>query len=232
MWNIIRGDDRYQANHGWLTTYHHFSFGEYHDPANMHFGTLRVFNEDFIAPHSGFPLHPHSDMEIVSLVLGGTLTHKDSEGNRKDIRAGDVQRMSAGTGVMHSEYNHGDEEVHLLQVWVLPDKKGLPPEYDQRAFTLADRSNTLLPVVGVETSGAPMMLHQDATFYVSRLASGDQVSHVVTRRRRVYLFVVSGAIDLGDTRLEAKDQLRGEVEAPLTITARKETDLVLIDLAV
>ncbi len=229
MWNIIPGSDRYRASHGWLTSYHHFSFADYHDPGNVQFGSLRVFNEDFIAPHSGFPMHPHDDMEIVSLVFSGALTHEDSMGNRGQIGSSEVQRMSAGTGVVHSEFNHGDEEVHLLQIWILPDKKDHEPRYGQQRFSTADRTNKLLPVVG-PVEPAPIHIHQDATFFLSHLEANHEVNHAITGRRKVYIFVVSGSIEVANHTLDEKDQLRAEVDKPITLRATRDTDLVLIDL--
>lgn len=216
----------------WLSTRYSFSFDRYYDPANLHFGALRVFNEDVIAPHTGFGLHPHQDMEIVTYVISGELEHRDSMGNVGRLRAGEVQRMSAGTGMMHAETNPGDEPLHLLQVWFLPSRKGLPPSWEQKSFTQEERSGRLLPVVSSRDLPGAMTIHQDVTYYLGRLAPGLSVRHTPDPDRRLYLFLISGSLRLGDgTVLRAGDTARIKDVPDLIITAEENAELVLFDLA-
>src|SRR2546427_461321 len=179
MITIRRAAERGHANHGWLDTWHSFSFDSYYDPAHVQFGPLRVLNEDFVAPGAGFPPHPHRDMEIITIVLEGAVAHRDSTGGEGVTRAGDVQVMTAGKGVVHSEYNPSDERLHLLQIWILPDARGRTPRYDQKAFPAEARRNALLPVVaGSDTNGA-LRIHQDVTLYASELDAGKSVTHTL-----------------------------------------------------
>jgi len=178
MIKVIKSEERHHADMGWLSTYWHFSFAEYYDPANMNWGALRVFNDDVIQPGQGFGAHPHRDMEIVTYVLEGELEHQDSQGNKGAIHPGEIQVMSAGTGIVHSEYNHSkDRPVHLLQLWIVPRTKGLKPRWEQRRFTAADRRGTLLPVVSAGNIPGTLTMDQDATIYVSALPSGQAALH-------------------------------------------------------
>jgi len=242
MIRVIPSKDRYFADHGWLQTYWHFSFADYHDPQNLRWSALRVFNDDVIQPGQGFGMHPHRDMEIVTWVLDGALEHRDSLGNSGVIHSGEVQVMRAGTGIMHSEFNHSKTEpLHLLQLWVLPRTHGLEPRWEQRKFTRAERAGKLLPVVsadanptgkeGVGAIAGTMRIDQDASVFLSSLAAGQQVIHTSGRAgRKAYLFVTEGAVDLNGAALAAGDQARIADEAQLTITARKDADLILLDL--
>lgn len=226
----IPAHERYRYETDWLQTYWLFSFDHYYDPNNVSFGPLRVFNDDVIAPRSGFPMHPHREMEIVSYVLQGELTHEDSLGNRGVLSAGDVQRMSAGTGIVHSEWNHGDEPVHLLQIWVLPERRGIAPGYEQRSFSREARTNRLLPVVSGQGHDGALRIHQDAVFYVSRLEAGYRVTHVLAPGRRAFFYVIEGGADLNGVAMATGDQARIENEETLSIAAREASELILIDL--
>src|ERR1700686_203986 len=190
MIQTIRSKDRYHAETDWLSTYWHFSFDHYHDPENMNFGPLRVFNDDTVAPAGGFPLHSHREMEIVSYVIDGALEHKDNMGNSGVIRPGEIQRMSAGTGVRHSEFNHSRKDpVHLVQLWITPAVEHLPPSWEQKSFSLSDRSGKLLPIAvpagkngsnrsaRADSAKSAVQIHQDATIYTSLLAPGESATH-------------------------------------------------------
>jgi quercetin 2,3-dioxygenase len=228
--HIIRSDERHRMEAGWLTTYWHFSFSQYYDPRNMHWGALRVFNDDWIQADSGFPMHPHDNMEIITYVIEGELTHKDSLGNTGVIQPGEVQRMTAGSGIVHSEYNASpDTPVHLLQMWLFPNRRDLTPSWEQKPFTLEQRQGTLLPVVSGSGEGGTLAINQSATFYVSALAPSDTVTHYLGPDRHGYLFVIEGEVDLNGQTLRAGDQARIKDEERLTITATASTELVLWD---
>ena len=225
MITIRKSEERGHFDHGWLDTYHSFSFGDYYDPANMGFRALRVINEDRVAPGGGFGRHGHRDMEIVTLVMSGQLAHQDSMGNGSVIRRGDVQRMSAGTGVLHSEMNPSDKEpVHLFQIWILPERNGLKPEYEQTKFTDDERRNTLKLVA---SNQGPVTIHQDASLYSSILDG--EVKHEFAAGRYGWLQVASGSIDVNGTKLEAGDGAAISGEASVTIGGKGE--ILLFDLA-
>jgi hypothetical protein len=231
MITVIKSKDRHHADMGWLSTSWHFSFDDYYDPANMNWGALRVFNDDVIQPGRGFDPHPHRDMEIVTYVLEGELEHRDDRGNQGVIHAGEVQVMSAGTGIVHSEYNHSkDRPVHLLQLWILPRRKGLAPRWEQRQFTPADRAGKLLPVVSPGDVPGTLTIDQDATIYVSALRAGQEVVHKTRAGRRAYLFVISGSLTVNGTPLAAGDQARIADEAELVLRATEPAELILLDL--
>jgi redox-sensitive bicupin YhaK (pirin superfamily) len=234
MMQIIRSGDRYHFERDWLSTYWHFSFDHYRDPANVHFGPLRVFNDDVIRPGGGFPMHGHREMEILTYVLEGRLEHRDSMGNTGVIGPGEVQRMTAGTGVEHSEYNASKSEpVHLLQFWILPAAKGLAPSWEQLRFTAAERRGKLLPVaVPVDSPGGAkaVRIHQDATVYASELAPGETVQHALAAGRRAYVFVISGELVVNGEALRAGDQARISDERGLRIAASQPAHFLLIDL--
>jgi hypothetical protein len=235
MIQIIRSGERYHADHGWLSTWHHFSFNDYFDPSNVQFGPLRVFNEDIVQPSSGFPPHPHRDMEIVTYVLAGELEHQDNRDNRGRVHPGEVQVMSAGTGIVHAERNPSPTTpLHLLQIWVMPRARGLTPRWEQQRFDPGARRNSLLPVVtptGTPATGpSRLQIDQDATFFVSALDQGKSLTHVGGAGRRAYLFAISGALEVTDARVDAGDQARISDEPTLTLTARAPAELILIDL--
>ena len=228
---IIKAKDRFHLESDWLSAYWLFSFDRYYDPANLNFGPLRVFNHDTIAGGGGFPTHPHREMEIVTYVLDGELAHKDSTGGRGLIRAGEVQRMTAGTGVAHSELNASESKpVRLLQMWVLPEQPGLTPGYEQRQFTEADRAGKLLPIVSGQDLPDTLKIHQDTTFYVSRLGIGEQVVHTLKPGRRAYLYVIEGGLTVNGESLSAGDQARITGQEQLNLAATEASELILIDL--
>ena len=234
MLQVIRSDERYHFETDWLSTYWHFSFDHYHDPANLHFGPLRVFNDDVVRPGGGFPMHAHREMEILTYVLEGQLEHRDSMGNTGVIGPGEVQRMSTGAGVRHSEYNASKSEpVHLLQFWILPAVKGLEPSWGQLCFTPEERRERLLPVaIPAESHDGEraVRLHQDATVYASELAPGQSISHTLASGRRAYLFIIAGELDVNGTPLRAGDQGRITKESALSISASQPAHFLLIDL--
>lgn len=236
MIQIIRSSERYTARHGWLTSRFSFSFAQYQDPNNTRFGPLRVFNDDTVDPGAGFDLHPHRDMEIVSIVLEGELEHRDSMGNTGRIKAGEVQRITAGTGVLHSEYNASSvDPVHFLQIWFLPERNGLPPSWEQSAFPRDGRINRLQLVVTGKTRPPALTIRQDASVYRCDLEPGRRVSHETDPNRKLYLFVVRGALDLdlpsGPQRLEHGDSGRIEQESGLTVSSPDGAEFLLMDLA-
>jgi len=231
MINIIRNEERYHFESDWLSTYWHFSFDHYHDPRNMSFGPLRVFNDDVVQPSSGFPTHAHREMEIITYVLEGELEHKDDTGGADRIRPGEVQRMSAGTGIRHSEYNPSpDQPVHLLQMWIVPSVRNLAPSYEKMSFTKAQREGNLLAVASGRGVPGTVKVHQDTTFYVASLNRGNQVSHDLGIQRLAYLFVISGKVVVNDKPLSSGDQARISDEAIVTLRADEPAEIILIDL--
>jgi redox-sensitive bicupin YhaK (pirin superfamily) len=230
MITVRRSADRGRANHGWLDSHHTFSFAEYHDPAYMGFGPLRVINEDRVAPGAGFPRHAHQDMEILSYVLEGALEHKDSLGTGSIIRPGDVQRMSAGTGIQHSEFNSSKQDpVHFLQIWILPERNGIAPSYEQKTFAL-DGVKTLLLVASGGGRDGSLTVHQDADVYAGRLAEGETVTHGLRPQRLGWLQVASGKITLNGLTLNAGDGAAVERETELTIRAVANAEVLLFDM--
>jgi len=231
MITVIASDERHHADHGWLSTYWHFSFADYHDPANMNWGPLRVFNDDVIQPGQGFGDHPHRDMEIITYVLEGELEHRDNQGNRGIIRPGEVQVMSAGSGIVHAEFNHSKERpVHLHQIWILPRTRGLKPRWEQRRFTPAERTCKLLPVVSDGKMPGTLAIDQDAAIYASALRAGEEVVHKSGPGRKAYLFLIEGRLQANGTALGKGDQARIADEPELALKAEQDTDLVLLDL--
>lgn len=233
MHHVRRSDDRGHAMHGWLDSHHTFSFAGYYDPAHMGFGDLRVINEDRVAPGHGFPTHGHRDMEIVSYVVEGALEHKDSMGHGSVVRPGDVQRMSAGTGVAHSEYNHSSEEgLHFLQIWIEPERDGLTPSYEQKHFSAEERRGRLLLVASGDARGGSIRIHQNADLYATVLDAGEEVRHSIGEGRRVWVQVVRGELEAGEgVSLEAGDGLAIEDEAELRLVARQPAEAIVFDLA-
>lgn len=216
---------------GWLDSRHTFSFADYRDPQQMGFRSLRVINEDRVVPGAGFPPHSHRDMDIVSYVLEGALEHKDSLGNGARIRPGDVQRMSAGTGITHSEFNPSKTEpVHFLQIWIIPDRTSLPPGYEQKTFPIEERRGQLRLVAAPDGRDGAVTLHQDARLFIASLASGETVVHAVGRGRGVWLQVARGILALNGTEMREGDGAAAENEAALEITADTDTELLLFDL--
>ena len=232
MITIRRSLDRGQADHGWLLSYHSFSFSDYYYPHEMGWGTLRVINEDRVQPGRGFGTHSHRDMEIISYVLEGQLQHKDSMGNGAIIRAGDVQRMSAGTGVHHSEFNPSPNEVvHFLQIWVVPERHGITPGYEQKAFTVKEKHGRLRLVASRNGRDGSLTIHQDADLYDSILGPGEQIIHTISADRLAYLHLVRGSIRVNDTHLLTGDAAKIESEQELVIAADEDSELLLFDMA-
>lgn len=228
---IIRAKDRFHLESDWLSAYWLFSFDRYYDPNNLTFGPLRVFNHDTVKGGAGFPTHPHREMEIVTYVLEGALRHKDSTGGAGLIRAGEAQRMTAGTGVAHSEFNASEEEtVRLLQMWVLPERAGLTPSYEQKRFTTEERAGALLPIASGQDAPGAVKIHQDVTFYVSRLRAGESVAHELKPGRRAFFYVIDGEVTLNGERLSAGDQARATDITKLEIAGERESEIILIDL--
>ena len=223
--------ERGHARHGWLNSYHTFSFADYYDPHHMGFRTLRVINEDRVQPGKGFGTHPHRDMEIISYVLEGALEHKDSLGTGSVIRPGEVQRMSAGTGVTHSEFNSSQTEpVHFLQIWILPEQTGLPPSYEQRAFPTEEKRGNLRLVASHDGHDGSLAIHQAVDLYVSLLAPGEAVSHLLIPGRHAWIQVARGALLLNDVTLSAGDGAAVSDVSRLTVTATDQAEVLLFDL--
>lgn len=220
---------------GWLDTRHTFSFGEYRDPAHMGFRTLRVINEDLVEPGQGFGMHSHRDMEIITYLLAGELEHKDSMGNGSRIRPGEVQRMSAGTGVLHSEFNPSrSDRVHLLQIWILPERKGIAPGYEQRAFTPDELSGNLRLIAARDGRAGAVTIHQDAAVYAARLAPGAAVEHALVPGRHAWVQVARGRVELNGIGLEPGDGAAVSEEGRLRLagrTGQDEAEVLLFDLA-
>jgi len=232
MISVRRADERGHADHGWLDTRHTFSFADYHDPKYLGFRGLRVINEDRVQPGQGFPPHGHRDMEIVSYVLAGALEHKDSMGTGSVIRPGDVQRMSAGTGVRHSEYNHSkDEPVHFLQVWILPERQGLEPGYEQRHFSDADKRAGLRLIASREGTDGSVTIHADARIYAAVVEQGQRLRHALAEHRHAWLQVARGAITLNDRPLVHGDGAAVSGEPALTIAGAERAEVLVFDLA-
>ncbi|AUX26713.1 pirin [Sorangium cellulosum] len=229
---IRRSSERGHADHGWLRSFHTFSFAGYHDPAHMGFGALRVINEDRVQPGKGFGTHPHRDMEIISYVLDGGLEHRDSMGNGSVIRPGDVQRMSAGTGVTHSEFNASRSElVHFLQIWIVPDRRGIAPSYEQKAFPEAERRGKLRLVASRDGRAGSVLVHQDMNLYASLLGAGEPVRYEVPAARRAWIHVARGSVEIGGARLDAGDAAAVSEAGALDIVGKDPAELLVFDLA-
>ncbi len=231
MQAIRHAEDRGLANFGWLNSRHTFSFGHYYDPQHMGFGPLRVINEDRVTPGQGFATHGHSDMEIISYVLDGALEHKDSLGTGSVIRPGDVQRMSAGTGVRHSEYNASDSDpVHFLQIWVLPEKNGLTPSYEQKSFSDDDKQGRLLLVGSRDGRDGSVTIHQDVDLYSSLLSDGDTVGHSLAAGRKGWLQVARGSVVLNEQQLYPGDGVAIEGPSDIVIEGSDDAEILLFDM--
>jgi redox-sensitive bicupin YhaK (pirin superfamily) len=230
MIKIIRAKDRYFSDFGWLKTYWLFSFSDYFDPTNIQFGALRVFNDDVVESHTGFPTHPHREMEIVTIVDEGKITHADSMGNETVIGAGEVQRMSAGTGLTHSEFNLTSEPVHFCQIWIFPDEPGLAPSYDQRRYAPPEWRNRLLPVASGQGLKDVVTFHTDATIYRADLDHNHALTFKTADLRRIFLYLLKGSVAVNGRHLGHNDQARIDLEHKITITASGDASFVLIDV--
>lgn len=231
MITVRRAEDRGHFDMGWLDTRHTFSFGEFYDPRFLGFSALRVINEDRVAPGKGFPTHGHRDMEIITYLLEGALEHKDSLGTGSVIRPGDVQRMSAGTGIQHSEFNHSpDQPVHFLQIWILPDRKGLPPSYEQASIPKTERRDCLRLIGSRDGRGGSVTIHQDIDLYAGELTAGASLEQALAPSRSGWIQVVSGSIEVNGTPASSGDGAAISKESALKIVARTPSEVLLFDL--
>jgi redox-sensitive bicupin YhaK (pirin superfamily) len=231
MLKIIRSDERGQADHDWLKARHTFSFADYHNPEMMGFGPLRVINEDRVAPGKGFGTHPHRDMEIITYIIDGALQHKDSMGNGSTIRPGDVQRMTAGTGVLHSEFNaSNDELVHLLQIWILPEQNSLAPGYEENHFSREERLNRWRLLASRDGREGSLTIHQDVDLYAAVLSKGQSLDHQFDSNRQAFLQVVRGTVGIGGEELSDGDGAMLELENALGIVAASDAEMLLFDM--
>lgn len=231
MLNLRRAHERGHAQHGWLDSWHTFSFADYQDAAHMGFRNLRVINEDRVQPGRGFGTHPHRDMEIVTYVLEGALEHKDSMGNGSIIRPGEVQRMSAGTGVFHSEYNASKTEgVHFLQIWMLPGQRGIAPGYEQKRFDPATRRGALRLVASPDGADGSVTVHTDARLYAALLEDGERATHTLAPGRNAWVHVARGEVEVNGHRLSAGDAASLSQEAAVELVGKKGAEVLLFDL--
>ncbi len=232
MFEHRKANQRGHADHGWLNTYHTFSFADYYDPQAMGFRSLRVINEDRVAPGRGFGMHGHRDMEIISYVLSGALAHQDSLGHGSVLRPGEFQRMSAGSGIRHSEFNPSeDQPVHFYQIWLLPEHEGIPPSYEQKEFPAAETQNRLRLVASPGGAEGSLAIHQDARVYLATLEAGTSLSHAIAPGRHAWLQVLRGGVNAGGVKLATSDGLAVSDEAALAISADGPAEIMLFDLA-
>ena len=231
MITIRKSEERGHANHGWLNARHSFSFAEYHDPAHMGYSVLRVLNEDVIEGGKGFGEHPHRDMEIVTYILSGALRHQDSMGNGSVIGIGDVQRMTAGTGVRHSEFNaSSDFPVHLLQIWMLPAENNLPPSYEEQHFSVEQKKNGWCLIASPDGHNDSLTIHQDVRLYATLLNAKSMITTTLDLHRNSYVQVVAGGVEVNGIALNAGDAVKVEGESTLDITAQSDAELLWFDL--
>ncbi len=232
MIKIRKRNERGHFDHGWLDTYHSFSFADYYDPDHLGFRTLRVINEDRVKSGEGFGTHSHRDMEIITTILEGSLEHKDSMGNTSVIRPGEVQRMSAGTGVTHSEFNPSDKEiVHLLQIWILPNQKNLPPSYEQKTFDSEGKKNKLRLIVSPSGEKGSIKIHQDTFIYETSLEPGKQITHALKQGRGLWVQVTQGKLEINSDHLEEGDGAAIENQTSIEVRTNEGAGFLLFDLA-
>ena len=231
MITLRKANERGHADHGWLDSYFSFSFAEYHDPQHMGFSSLRVINEDVVQPGKGFGTHGHRDMEIITYILAGALEHKDSMGNGSVIRPGDVQRMSAGKGVQHSEFNPSQSElVHLLQIWIVPNVRGIEPEYEETHFDAASKRGRLRLIASSEGRDGSVTIHQDASVYAAMLDGAERASHALAPGRKAYVHVARGSVTVNGNALGAGDALKASGESAIVIETGDDAEILLFDL--
>lgn len=232
MIDVIRSENRGAADHGWLKSKHTFSFAEYYNPSMMGFAKLRVVNEDWIEPGQGFGTHPHRDMEIITYMIDGALEHKDSMGNGSIIRRGEVQRMTAGTGVLHSEFNHSsDDAAHLLQIWILPERNGLQPGYEQKMFPSEARRNRWRIVASPDGCDESLTIHQDVRLLSTELDARAELDYAFDSNRRGFLQVVRGTVEVDGEQLNAGDAVATQDQDSLSVIAHEKSELLLFDMA-
>lgn len=230
---IHKSESRGHADHGWLESYHTFSFANYYNPERMHFGVLRVLNDDRVAPGMGFGTHPHDNMEIISIPLEGDLEHKDSMGNVAVIRNGDIQVMSAGTGITHSEYNRNkNQEVKFLQIWIFPNKKNVSPRYDQITLDKADRNNKFQQIISPNHDDEGVWIHQDAWFHMANLSAGKSIDYSIKRTQNgAYFFILSGNVTINGQDIGTRDGMGiWNIEAPIRVQANSDAEILLMDV--
>src|SRR5471032_1252558 len=233
MLQIRKSEERGVANHGWLNSRHTFSFGHYHDPEHVGFGPLLVINEDQVTPAQGFGTHGHRDMEIISYVLSGALEHKDSMGTGSVLHYGDVQRMSAGNGVRHSEFNHSpNEQVHFLQIWIQPNQTGIAPSYEEKHFTPESKLGQLRLIASSDGSDGSVLIHQDAAIYATIMTAGDSLKHELAAGRQFYVHVIRGEVTVNGTALKGGDALKITGETLVTLQDAKAAEVLVFDLPV
>lgn len=231
MIQIHKSEDRGKTHIDWLESYHSFSFGHYYDPDNIQFGPIRVLNDDIIAPGAGFPTHPHNNMEIVTISLEGELAHEDSTGGKGVIRPGEVQRMTAGKGVYHSEFNNSkDKPAHILQIWFIPDKAGYEPSYEQKKYSQDDAKNSLLKLVSKKEGDGIVTINQDADLFLSHLEKENIVKHNIPDGRGVYLFLIDGSLIVNENEINSRDAIKVSEEKELTILANSDSKFILFDV--
>lgn len=221
----------YVSNLGWLESRFHFSFAEYRDFNNINFGALRVLNDDIVHPHSGFDMHPHNDMEIISYIVQGEITHKDSMGNAETLKKGEVQYMSAGTGVMHSEHNNSNDDLRLLQIWILPPKKGVQPLYGSFSYPWEERHNTFLNIVSSQNGKAPIKIYQDVNIYVSEMDEHKSLNFAINPNRQIYFVQIEGKATVNEVILEEGDALKITKENLLNIDTISNSHFLFIEMA-
>jgi quercetin 2,3-dioxygenase len=232
MLTLRKSEQRGHANHGWLDSYHTFSFANYYDPEQMGFRSLRVINEDFIQQGMGFGTHSHKDMEIITYVLEGALEHKDSMGNSSVIYAGEVQRLSAGTGITHSEFNHSKVDLaHILQIWILPDRSGIEPEYEQKAFTPAEKQDQLRLVVSKDGRDNSVTAHQDLNIYAAIISPQSEIDYTIAANRYTWVQIARGSVILNDVTLSAGDAVAIQTAQTIHLLGQDEAEVLIFDLA-
>jgi redox-sensitive bicupin YhaK (pirin superfamily) len=232
MLTLRKSEQRGHANHGWLDSYHTFSFANYYDPEQMGFRALRVINEDFIQQGMGFGTHSHKDMEIITYVLEGALEHKDSMGNSSVIYPGEVQRLSAGTGITHSEFNHSKVDLaHILQIWILPDRSGLEPEYEQKAFTTAEKQDRLRLVVSKDGRDNSVTAHQDLNIYAAIISPQSEIAYTIASNRYIWVQIARGSVVLDDLTLAAGDAVAIQTAQTIHLLGQDEAEVLIFDLA-
>lgn len=231
MIEVKKSNERGHTKIDWLDSRHSFSFGEYYDPGNIHFGPLRVMNDDIIQPGEGFPTHPHRDMEIVTIILEGTVAHKDSSGGEGIITMNEIQRMTAGKGIMHSEFNASDTEIlKLLQIWFIPNKQGLEPSYEQMKFSHEEKKNKLLKVVSEKKEDGIIFINQDAKIFMSDLEKGKEITYNINVNRGLYIHVIDGSLNVNSVSLLSGDAVKITQENQIKISTNDNSKIILFDL--